>query len=83
MSQTADQRRALRLLTNDPHGVTEALMQAHGFRREIQARLGGDRSGFEFGDKSRGMHWRTYERWRERFWGSRFARRLGAKAFAL
>jgi hypothetical protein len=56
--------------------------------RKIQARLGGDRSGFEFPDKPRGMHWRTYERWRKkheaavakswsRFWGSRIARRLG------
>jgi hypothetical protein len=56
--------------------------------QKIQARLGGDRSGFEFPDKPRGMHRRTYERWREKheaavakswsgFWGSRFARRLG------
>jgi hypothetical protein len=56
--------------------------------RKIRARLGGDWSGFEFPDKPRGMHWRTYERWREKhdaavakswsgFWGSRFARRLG------
>jgi hypothetical protein len=34
--------------------------------QKIQARLGGDRSGFEFPDKPRGMHWRTYERWREK-----------------
>jgi ribosomal protein S27AE len=56
--------------------------------RKIQARLGGDRSGFEFPDKPKGMHWRTYERWREKhkaavakswsgFEWSRFARRLG------
>jgi hypothetical protein len=56
--------------------------------RKIQARLGGDRSGFEFPDKPPGMHWRTYERWREKhdaavakswsgLWGSRLARRLG------
>jgi hypothetical protein len=34
--------------------------------RKIQARLGGDRSGFEFPDKPKGMHCRTYERWREK-----------------
>jgi hypothetical protein len=56
--------------------------------RKIRARLGSNRSGIEFPDKPRGMHWRTYERWREKheaavakswggFWGSRFARRLG------
>jgi hypothetical protein len=57
--------------------------------RKVQARLGGDRSGgFEFPDKPKGMHWRTYERWREKheaavaksrsgFRWSRFARRLG------
>jgi hypothetical protein len=39
MSLTADQRRALRLLANDPHGITEALMSAHGFRREMLAGL--------------------------------------------
>jgi hypothetical protein len=39
MSLTADQRRALRLLANDPHGATEALMQAHGFRGEMLAGL--------------------------------------------
>jgi hypothetical protein len=54
--------------------------------QKIQARLGGDRSGFEF-PEPRGMHRLTYERWREKheaavakswsdFWGSRFARRL-------
>jgi hypothetical protein len=54
---------------------------------KIQALLGGDRSGFEFPGKPRGMHWRTYERWRQKheaavakswsgFWGSRFARRI-------
>jgi hypothetical protein len=39
MSLTADQRRALQLLANDPHGVTEALMLAHGFRGEMLAGL--------------------------------------------
>jgi hypothetical protein len=38
MRLTADQRRAL-LLAGDPHGVTEAMMLAHGFRREMLARL--------------------------------------------
>ena len=28
--------------------------------QKIQSRLGGDRSGFEFPDKPRSMHWRTY-----------------------
>jgi hypothetical protein len=45
--------------------------------QKIRVRLGGDRSGFEFPDKPRGMHRRTYERWREKhvakswssFWG--------------
>jgi len=58
--------------------------------RKIQVRLGGDRSGFEFPDKPRGMHRRTYERWREKHeaavaksrsglgW-SRIARRLGLR----
>jgi hypothetical protein len=27
------------LLANDPHGVTEAMMLAHGFRREMLVRL--------------------------------------------
>jgi hypothetical protein len=68
-------------------------LESKGYRgqmmaRKIRTRLGGDRSGFEFPDKPRGMHWRTYERWHEKhdaavakswsgFWGSRFARRLG------
>jgi hypothetical protein len=39
MRLTADQRRALRLLAGAPHGVTEAMMLAHGFRREMLARL--------------------------------------------
>jgi hypothetical protein len=68
-------------------------LEAKGHRglmraRKIQARLGGNRSGFEFPDKPKGMHWRTYERWRAKheaavakswsgFLGSRFARRLG------
>jgi hypothetical protein len=33
--------------------------------QKIRARSGGDRSGFEFPDKLRGMHARTYERRRE------------------
>jgi hypothetical protein len=37
--------------------------------QKIQARLGGDRSGFEFPDKPRGTHWHTYERWREKHEG--------------
>jgi hypothetical protein len=55
--------------------------------QKIRARLGDDRSGFEFPDKPRGMHWRTYERHEKHeaavakswsgLWGSRFARRLG------
>jgi hypothetical protein len=56
--------------------------------RKIQARLGGDRRGFEFPDKPPRMHWKTYERWRRKhaaavakswsgFSWSRFARRLG------
>jgi hypothetical protein len=39
MRLAADQRRALRLLVNDPHGVTEAMMLGYGFRREMLARL--------------------------------------------
>jgi hypothetical protein len=39
MRLTADQRRALRLLAGAPDGVTEAMMLAHGFRREMLARL--------------------------------------------
>jgi hypothetical protein len=39
MRLTADQRRALRLLAGAPHGVTEAMRLAHGFRREMLARL--------------------------------------------
>jgi hypothetical protein len=56
--------------------------------QKIQVRLGGDRSGFEFPDEPRGMHWRTCKRWREKhetavakswsgFWGSPLARRFG------
>jgi hypothetical protein len=55
--------------------------------QKIQARLGGDRPGFEF-RTSRDTCTEEDERWRERheaavakswsgFWGSRFARRLG------
>ena len=36
---TRDERRALRLLASEAHGVTEALMLAHGFRREMLAGL--------------------------------------------
>jgi hypothetical protein len=39
MSLTADQRRAPRLLAQEAHGVTEALMLAHGFRRAMLAGL--------------------------------------------
>jgi hypothetical protein len=39
MRLTADQRRALRLLAGAPHGVTEAMMLAHGFRFQMLARL--------------------------------------------
>jgi hypothetical protein len=68
-------------------------LESKGYRgqmkaRKIRVRLGGNRSGIEFPDKPTRMHWRTYERWREKhdaavakswsgFWGSRFARRLG------
>jgi hypothetical protein len=56
--------------------------------------VGGDRSGFEFPDKPRGMRWRTYERWREkheaavskswsRFWGPRFASTAGRRLVRL
>ena len=64
-------------------------LESKGYRgqmkaRKIRMRLGGNRSGIEFPDKPRGMHWRRYERWREKhdaavakswsgFWGSRFA----------
>ena len=36
---TAEQRRALTLLSSDQHGATEALMLAHGFHREMLAEL--------------------------------------------
>lgn len=39
MRLTDDQRRALRLLAGKPHGVTEAMMLAHGFKREMLSRL--------------------------------------------
>jgi hypothetical protein len=39
MRLTADQRRALQLLASDAHDATEALMLAHGFRREMLAGL--------------------------------------------
>ena len=35
IDMTRDQRRALRLLANVPHGVAETLMLAHGFTREL------------------------------------------------
>jgi len=34
-----DQRRALRLLASGPHGWTEAMMLAHGFKAELLAAL--------------------------------------------
>jgi len=36
---TAEQRRARVLLASDQHGATEALMLAHGFKRETLAGL--------------------------------------------
>jgi hypothetical protein len=39
MSLTGEQRRALVLLARNTHGATEALMLAHGFRREMLAGL--------------------------------------------
>jgi hypothetical protein len=36
---TRDEHRALMLLASNQRGVTEALMVAHGFRREMLARL--------------------------------------------
>jgi hypothetical protein len=39
MSLTAEQQRALVLLARNTHGATEALMLAHGFRREMLAGL--------------------------------------------
>jgi hypothetical protein len=35
----ADQRRALQLLASSPRGGTEAVLLAHGFRRELLAQL--------------------------------------------
>ena len=43
-----------------------ALFRGQMMAQKIQARLGGDRSDFEFPDKPKGMHQRTYERWREK-----------------
>ena len=39
LSITAEQRRALRLLAGSPHGCTEAIMLAHGFKTELLAVL--------------------------------------------
>jgi hypothetical protein len=39
MALTVDQHRALRLLAGNEHGVNEALMLAHGFRRDMLAGL--------------------------------------------
>jgi hypothetical protein len=39
VSLTAEQRRALALLASDERGAAEALMTAHGFRREMLAEL--------------------------------------------
>ena len=36
---SSDQRRALRLLADGPHGCTEAIMLAHGFKAELLAPL--------------------------------------------
>jgi hypothetical protein len=38
-SISAEQRRALRLLAGSPHGCTEAIMLAHGFKAELLALL--------------------------------------------
>ncbi len=35
----AEQRRALQLLASNPYGATEALMLAHGFKRQMIASL--------------------------------------------
>jgi hypothetical protein len=35
----ADQRRALKLLANSPHGMTEALLLAHSFQHEMMTEL--------------------------------------------
>jgi len=35
----AEQRRALRLLAGGPHGCTEAILLAHGFKAELLAAL--------------------------------------------
>ncbi len=36
----AEQRRALQLLASSPFGATEAIMLAHGFKRQMIASLG-------------------------------------------
>jgi hypothetical protein len=36
---TGEERRALALLANDPNGVTEAMLVAHGFAVRMLARL--------------------------------------------
>jgi hypothetical protein len=36
---TGEERRALALLANDPNGVTEAMLVAHGFAVSMLARL--------------------------------------------
>jgi hypothetical protein len=38
MAMSRDQRRALRLLSGSPLGVTEAIMLAHGFTNETLER---------------------------------------------
>ena len=40
---TSEERRALALLANDPNGVTEAMLVAHGFAVSMLARLVVDR----------------------------------------
>jgi hypothetical protein len=37
----AEQRRALQLLASSPFGVTEAIMLAHGFKRQMIGNLSG------------------------------------------
>jgi hypothetical protein len=39
---TREERRALALLANDPNGVTEAMLVAHGFAVSMLARLAVD-----------------------------------------
>jgi hypothetical protein len=60
-----------------------------GKSQKIRMRLGGSPNIFEeFPDKPKGMHWRTYERWRlvndlteKRYLMSFVERRLGRRSF--